>query len=131
MLGSIISEIVGEAVIELLFPGRSKRSAPPPEGTWNASLGSLSAFLGLLAAMFATMSSITIVSGHGDFPAWPFLGASVVVAILAGTLGARAFLVTDRRHALAHVGLWLCRTTLALATVTAVLAALGIRVSGL
>jgi hypothetical protein len=90
----------------------------------------MSAFLGALAAIFGTMSSITIVSGHGDFPAWPFLGASVVVAILAGSLGARAFVLTNRRHALVHIGLWLSRTTLALATVTAVLAALGIRVSG-
>jgi hypothetical protein len=39
LLGEVVTSIVGETIIGLLFPGVSKPKSSPPEGEWNASLG--------------------------------------------------------------------------------------------
>lgn len=58
LVGEVISSIVGDAVVGLLFPGASRPQPPPPEGEWNASLGSLAAFLAGVAALFCGLATI-------------------------------------------------------------------------
>ena len=43
LLGEVVSSIVGDTIIGLLFPGVSKPQQPPSEGEWNASLGTATA----------------------------------------------------------------------------------------
>jgi hypothetical protein len=130
MLGQIIGELVasmlGEAVKGTLFPNWSRPQPPPEEGEWNASLGSVAAFVAAVAAMFVVISSIGIVTGRRGGPFWPILGIAVLVAVVAGVLAHRTFEVTRRRHALAHAGLWLSRAAVSLALLVVALFVLGI-----
>lgn len=50
LVAGVVADVVGEAV----FPKSS--SERPEEGEWNASLGSLSFFLGAVAGLFALPS---------------------------------------------------------------------------
>jgi hypothetical protein len=43
-VGEVISSIVGDVIVEVLFPSVLKPQRSPSEGEWNASLGSLAAF---------------------------------------------------------------------------------------
>jgi hypothetical protein len=63
LVGEVVSSIVGDAIIESLFPGVSKRQLPPPEGEWNASLGSLAAFFAGVAALFCGISAYGVLRG--------------------------------------------------------------------
>ena len=63
---------------------------------------SLAALLAAVAAMFGGVSSVGVLFGHNEDLVWSFVGVSVVLALVAGTLAHRAFQVTNRRHALAR-----------------------------
>lgn len=128
LVGEVISSIVGDAAIGLLFPGASKPQPSPPEGEWNASLGSLAAFLAGVAALFCGLSTIWLLRGVTDVLPWLFLGGSVMVAMLAGVLAHRALEVTSRRRSLARIGLWLSRATIVTGLLAAVLAMAGVTV---
>jgi hypothetical protein len=82
LVGEAVSLIVGDAIIGFLFPGLSKPQPSPPEGEWNASLGSLSAFLAGVAALFCGVSALGVLRGAREAPLWLFLGGSVVLAML-------------------------------------------------
>jgi hypothetical protein len=113
LVGEVVSSIVGEAITELLFPGGVSKPQPPPrQGEWNASLGSLAAFLAGIAALFCGISAYGVLRGVGEPLLWVFLGGSVLVAMLSGVLAHRALEVTGRRRALARIGLWLSRATI-------------------
>jgi hypothetical protein len=120
IVGELLSSIVGDAIIGLLFPGVSKPRPSPPEGDWNASLASLAAFLAGIAALFCGISIWGAVRGIREPLLWLFLGGSLVVAMASGILAHRAMEVSGRRRALARIALWLSRA----AIVAGVLAAL-------
>jgi uncharacterized membrane protein len=103
LLGGLLAEIVGD----FLWGGSRRRLEPsPPEGIWNASLGSMSAFLAAVAAAFAVLV-LRAEWWQDDDPAYPFiLVGSIVLSFVAAWLGVRAFRVTLRRKALAICGLW-------------------------
>jgi hypothetical protein len=63
ILGEIFSAIIGDALLGWLWPNRPKRPWPPPEGQWNASLGSVAGFLGGLSILF--VGAMTIVAARG------------------------------------------------------------------
>src|SRR5437879_5030496 len=64
MLGAILGEIIGEALVGWLFPRRRRPSQSPKEGMWNASLGSVAAFLGGLAVLFAMPPVLAVFCGR-------------------------------------------------------------------
>lgn len=128
LIGELVSSIVGDAIVEFLFPGASKPQPPPPEGEWNASLGSLAAFLAAVAATFCGMSAFgVVVEGVREMVLWLFLGGSIIVAMLSGIMARRALEVTHRRRALATIGLWLSRATIVAGLVAAVASLAGAR----
>jgi len=122
LVGEVVSSIVGEAITELLFPGVSKPQPSPPEGEWNASLGSLAAFLAAVAALFCGIAMFGLLRVR-EPSLWLFLGGSVLVAMLSGVLAHRALEVTGRRRALARIGLWLSRATIVAGLFAALVAA--------
>ena len=128
MLGEWVAElassIVGDAILESIFPGSTKPEPAPREGMWNASLGSLSAFLSGVAAPFCGASSFALLKVAQDSLFWALLGGSVLLGVISCVLAARALRVTARRRRLAHFGLWLGRATVLAGGVTAVLAML-------
>lgn len=130
MLGELIGELalsmLGEAIVGSLFPGLAKPQPSPPEGEWNASLGSLAAFVAVIAAMFCGISALGVLNGARDTLSWPILGSSLIVAVLSGALARRAIEVTQRRRALARIGLWLSRATIVVGLVAAVAALAGV-----
>jgi hypothetical protein len=126
IIGEIVATMLGEAVMEALFPSWSKPQPKPEEGMWNASLGSVAAFLAAVAAMFGGISSVGILTGRHGSPFWITLVIAVLVALAAGVLSHRTFEVTRRRHALAYVGLWISRATVAVALVAIALSISGI-----
>jgi hypothetical protein len=126
IIGEIVATMLGEAIMGALFPNWSKPQPPPEEGVWNASLGSVAAFVATVAAMFGGISSIGILTGRHGNPFWIILVIAVLVALAAGVLSHRTFEVTRRRHALAYVGLWLSRATVTVALVTVALSISGI-----
>jgi hypothetical protein len=111
LIGEAISSIIGEAFIGWLFPNWHKRTPLPPEGEWNASLGSVAAFLGSLATMFVMTPIIVMIQGRSDedVPLFFMLVFALVLCLVAGASARRAFRVTLRRRALALVGLWSSR----------------------
>jgi uncharacterized membrane protein len=121
VLGEIFSEIIGDALLGWLFPRRIRLSPPLKEGMWNASLGSVAAFLGGLAVLFAMLPILAFFWGRNDKDAGIliFLLVAVGLAVIAGVLARRALRVTLRRRALAIVGLWCSRLILVLGIVTA------------
>ena len=128
-VGEIVSSIVGDAIIGWLFPGVSKLQPSPPEGEWNASLGSLAAFLAGVAALFCGVTALGVLRGVTAVWLWLFLGASMIVAMLSGVLAHRALEVTGRRRALARIGLWLSRATILTGLLAAVLSMAGVTVA--
>lgn len=128
LVGHVVSAIVGEAILDSLFPGRSKPQPPPPEGEWNASLGSVAAFLSAIAAMFCGPAVLGLLQGITDTFLWIVLGGALIVAMVAGVLARRALEVTRRRRALARIGLWLARATVLTGLLAAVLAIAGVNV---
>ena len=106
----------------MLFPGVSKPQPSPPEGEWNASLGSLAAFLAAVAALFCGIAMFGLLRVREPL-LWLFLGGSVLVAMLSGVLAHRALEVTGRRRALARIGLWLSRATIVAGLFAALVAA--------
>ena len=128
LVGEVVSSILGEAVIEWLFPGLSREQPTPPEGEWKASLPSLAAFLAGVAALFCGLSAVGVLRGMTDLLLWAFLGGAVMLAILSSVLAHRALEVTGRRRGLAKTGLWLSRATIFFGLLTAVLSVTGITV---
>ena len=131
VVGEIVSTIVGDGIAELLFPGRSNDQSPPREGEWNASLGSLGAFLAVIALMFCGLASRGVLAGLANAWVWLMLGGSVIVAMVAGFLAHRALEVTSRRRGLARFGVWLSRATIWVGILAAALSLAGIRVTSL
>lgn len=74
LVGEVVSSVAGEAIIEWLFPGLSKPQPSPPEGEWNASLGSLAVFLAGVAALFCGISVFGVLRGVREPLLWLFLG---------------------------------------------------------
>jgi uncharacterized membrane protein len=126
IVGEIVATMLGEVVLEALFPNWSTPQPPPEEGMWNASLGSVAAFVAAVAAMFGGISSLAILTGRQGGPFWILLVIAALVALAAGVLSHRTFRVTSRRHGLAYVGLWLSRATVTMALVALVLSVSGI-----
>lgn len=110
-IGELIAAMVGDVIMGTLFPTWSKREPPPEEGAWNASIGTVAAFLAALAAMFGGLSSFILVTGRYESAIGWLLLVSMIAALAAGVLAHRTFQVTKRRHGLARVGLWLSRAT--------------------
>lgn len=128
LVGEVLLSIVGDAVMDLLCPGASKSQPPPPEGEWNASLGSLAAFVAGVAALFCGISAWGVLRGVREAFLWLFLCGSVVVAMLSGVLARRALEVTGRRRALATIGLWLSRATIVAGLLAALVSVAGVTV---
>jgi hypothetical protein len=124
-IGDVVSCIVGDAIVGFLFPAALK-PMPPPEGEWNASLGSLAAFLAAVAAMFGGPFVFLALRGDRNMVLWPFVATSMIVAIVAGSMARRALKVTARRRALARLGLWLSRATLAAGVIAALASFAGV-----
>lgn len=128
LVGELVWSIVGEAIMGLLFPGVSKPQPSPPEGEWNASLGSLAAFLAGVAALFCGISALGVLRGVREEFLWLFLGGSVALAMLSGVLAHRALEVTGRRRALARIGLWLSRATIVAGLLATLVSVAGVTV---
>lgn len=126
ILGDLVAAMLGDAVMGTLFPGWSEPEPRPEEGEWNASMGTVAAFLALVAAMFGGLASFAIIAGIYDAVMSGFLVLSLLTALAAGALAHRTFRVTKRRHALARVALWLSRATVTVAVGAVALSALGI-----
>jgi hypothetical protein len=93
----------------------------PKEGTWNASLGSVAAFLGGLAVLFAMPPILAFFwGGRNDKDAGIliFLLVAVGLAVIAGALARRALRVSLRRRGLAIAGLWCSRLILVIGILT-------------
>ena len=116
VFGEIVSSIIGDAFLGWLFPNWQRPTPPPPEGVWNASLGSIAAFLSGLAAMFVVTPSFVIAQGRTDeeIPLLIMLVVALGLAITGGVLARRTFLVTPRRHTLASIALWCSRVSVIL-----------------
>jgi uncharacterized membrane protein len=127
-VAELMSSIVGDAIVGLLFPSVSKPQPSPPEGEWNASLGSLAAFLAGIAAVFCGLSTFGVLRGMTDVLLWVFLSGSVIVAMLSGVLAHRALEMTSRRRALAKIALWLSRATILTGLLAAVVSIAGVTV---
>ena len=113
ILGQFVFDILGEAVLRLLSPDWPAAQSPPEEGEWNASLGSVAAFLAALGATFGGLASYLIMRGRTAFLLWAFLAIGGALALAAEALARRTFEVTRRRHTLARMGMWLSRSTFA------------------
>ena len=129
LVGEVVSFLVGDAIVEVLFPGASKRQPLPLEGEWNASLASLATFLAGVAALFCGISAVGVFQGVREPLLWLLLGGSVIVAMVSGVLAHRALEVTGRRRALARVGLWLSRATIVADLLAALVSVAGVTVA--
>ena len=127
-VGEVVSSMVGDGIVAWLFPGISKPQPSPREGEWNASLGSLSAFLAGIAPVFCALATFGVLRGISDVLLWLLPGGSVLVAIFSAVLAHRALEATSRRRALAKISLWLSRTTICTGLLAAVLAIAGVTV---
>jgi hypothetical protein len=128
LLGEVVTSIVGETIIGLLLPDVSKPKSSPPEGEWNASLGSLAVFLASIAALVCGLATSGVLRGMTDSLLSLLLGGAVMLAIFAGVLAHRALEVTGRRRALARIGLWLSRVTILTALFAVALLIAGVTV---
>jgi len=103
MLGQILLEML----IQLFVPSIRRPDPPPAEGEYNASLGSIAAFLALLAVLFSVpLALIVVVKSRLDPDMMWMFGISAVFAILGITAAYGTFRVTWRRHTLARAALW-------------------------
>jgi len=123
ILGEVFSTIIGDALLGWLWPNRPKAPWPPPEGQWNASLGSVAAFLGALSVLFVGTVAIIVAQGRRDEDVALFvmLGVGLLSAFLGTALATRTYLVSSRRHQFAAIGLWCSRASIALGIVAAVI----------
>jgi hypothetical protein len=114
ILGEIVSAVVGDALLGWLWPQRPTQPWPPPEGQWNASLGSIAAFLGGVSALFVGTATLVLVQGRRDedVPLLVLLAIGFGCAFLGSTLARRTFTVTPRRHHVAAIGLWCSRASI-------------------
>ena len=121
ILGEIFSAIIGDALLGWLWPDRPKQP-PPPEGQWNASLGSVAGFLGGLSVLFVGTVAIVVAQGRQDedVPLLVMLGVGLLAAFLGAVLARRTYLVSSRRHQFAAFGLWCSRASIALGIVATV-----------
>lgn len=114
ILGEVFSAIIGDALLGWLWPHRPKQPWPPPEGQWNASLGSVAGFLGGLSVLFVAAVAIVIAQGRqDDVPVLTMLGVGLLSAFLGAALARRTYLVSSRRHQFAAIGLWCSRASIA------------------
>ena len=122
ILGEVFSAIIGDALLGWLWPNRPKQPWPPPEGQWNASLGSVAGFLGGLSVLFVVTVSIVVAQGRqgDDVVLFVMLGVGLLSAVLGAALARRTYLVSSRRHQFAAIGLWCSRASIALGIVTTV-----------
>jgi hypothetical protein len=122
VLGEIFSAIIGDALLGWLWPNRPKQPWPPPEGQWNASLGSVAGFLGGLSVLFVGTVTIVVAQGRQDedVPLLVMLGVGLLTAFLGAALAKRTYLVSSRRHQVATIGLWCSRVSVAVGIVAAV-----------
>jgi uncharacterized membrane protein len=127
LIGEVVTSIVGEAIWARLFPDSVRPQPSPPEGEWNASLGSLAAFLASIAALFLAIAGSSILRGISDLLLWLFLGGAVALAIVSSVLAHRALEVTQRRRTLAKIGLWLSRAAIVTGLLVAVLSITGFK----
>ena len=63
--------------------------------------------------VFGGLASYLIMRGRTAFLLWAFLAIGGMLALAAEALTRRTFEVTNRRHALARMGIWLSRSTIA------------------
>ena len=76
--------VLGDALLGWLWPNRPKQPWPPPEGQWNASLGSVAGFLGGLSVLFVVTVSIVVAQGRqgDDVVLFVMLGVGLLSAVL-------------------------------------------------
>ena len=122
ILGEVFSAIIGDALLGWLWPNRPKQPWPPPEGQWNASLGSVAGFLGGLSVLFVGTVAIVVAQGRQDedVALLVMLGVGLLSAFRAAALARRTYLVSPRRHQFAAIGLWCSRASIALGIVATV-----------
>jgi hypothetical protein len=125
ILGEIVSELIGEAVVETFQKNRKPRP-PFPEGESNASLGAAAAFGGVLSLIFGLMAFLELlyIETYRDIGRWPLLGFAVgalVTAWFSRAGGRRAPTVTTRNLGLARFGAGVATLALAVSGVALIL----------
>jgi uncharacterized membrane protein len=126
LVGEVVLSIVGETIGGFVFPGDRRPELPPKGGEWNASLGSLAAFLAGVAALFGGLAAFGVLRGVTHALLWILLAGALLIAMVSGVLAHRALEVTNRRRALARIGLWLSRATILTGLVAAALSFAGV-----
>ena len=126
LVSEVVLSIVGETIGRLVFPGSSRPEPPPKEGQWNASLGSLAAFLAGIAALFGGLAAFGLLRGVTHALVWILSAGALLIALVSGVLAHRALEVTNRRRALARIGLWLSRATILAGLLAAALSLAGV-----
>ena len=116
-LAEVLLGIFGDLLGGLL-PVRHA-TEPPAEGEWNASSGSLAAFLALLGALFSGMAITVMYRGPDDAVLALVCALGPSSAVAATILARHSLRVTKRRRALAWGALWTSRATLAVLAVMA------------
>lgn len=126
MLGDILTELIGSAVVERLS---GKESPRPREGEVNASMGAVAAFLGFLALMAGVSALQFGVMSLANNSAIP---VALLTAAIAGLLGfgafragAKALRVTRRRVGLARFGKGVGALVMCVAAFSVALALIG------
>ena len=126
LLTEVVLSIVGETIGGFVFPAFSRPEPPPKEGQWNASLGSLAAFLAGIAALFGGLAAFGLLRGVTHALVWLLLAGALLIALVSGVLAHRALEVTNRRRPLARIGLWLSRATILAGLLAAALSLAGV-----
>jgi hypothetical protein len=112
LLSELLLAIVGDVLGGSLL-SRDTATPQPPEGEWNASSGSLAAFLAGLGALFGGIAVIVMHRGPSDVPLALFFAIGLFSTAAATILARRSFHVTSRRRGLAKGALWAARGTMA------------------
>jgi hypothetical protein len=119
VIGAIVTAVIGDALLGWLVPNWRRPTPPPLEGMWNASLGSVAAFLSGLALTLSVLPLLAPSHGRDDDVALLILlTVAVGFGVTGGILARRTFQVSSRRHALARVGLWCARASIVLAVLS-------------
>ena len=125
IIGEVVTSLVGDVIGEWLSPDALKPQPSAAEGEWNASLGSVAAFLASIAVLVVALGFFAWLRRAAEVWPWLILGGAVL-AMISGVLAHRALEVTQRRRALATIALWLSRTTIVTGFVVAALSIIGV-----